>query len=204
MKSFLGYYISGIKYLQNILIITSIGIFLLALPAIFTFNPEFLPGNIKTILYFISYAAVTFVMAIRPLADIFPRFSYLRILVPLRKGFGILSASIIVSFILTKIIIFGSDYLLNFISIQYWKVSDYSLLAHLGDVTAVILLITSNIFSKKVLGKYWKKIQKLAYVYFYAGGLYEVFALNSIFAKYAMISVSFLLVLAFIIKRIKK
>ena len=204
MKSLLTYYIKGIKHLQSILVIGSIGIFLMVLPLTLTLNPEMLPETIKTTLYFISYAAVSFVMAIRPLADIFPKFHYLRMLVPLRKGFGILSASIIVSFILVKIITFGPEYLKDFLSAGYWNFSNYSFFAHLGDVTAVILLITSNIFSKKLLGKNWKRIQKLAYVYFYAGGIYEVLEFSDIFAAYAMTIVSFLVILAFIIKLFKK
>ena len=203
MKSFLSYYIQITKHVQSILVIGSIGIFLLAFPMAFAFHLDFLPKNISSILYLVSYSSVTFVMAIRPLADIFPT-PYIRMLVPLRKGFGILSASIIVSFILSKIIISGLSYFTILFSASSWKFSDYSIFAHLGDITAIILLATSNIFSKKLLGKNWKHIQKLAYVYFYAGGVYEVLAFHNTFAGYAMLGVSFLLSLAFIIKKSKK
>jgi DMSO/TMAO reductase YedYZ heme-binding membrane subunit len=39
----------------------------------------------------------------------------------------------------------------------------------LSEVTALILFVTSNNFSQKLLGKNWKRIQKLAYVYFLSG-----------------------------------
>lgn len=204
MKSFFINYIKGIKHLQSILILTSIGIFLLALPMVFAFNPDFLPKNIKTTLYLISFAAVSFVMAIQPLADIFPKIKWIRPLVVLRKGFGILSASIIISFILFKIITMGPKFLINFLLLDYWKFSNYSFFAHLGDVTAVILLATSNVFSKKILGKNWKRIQKLSYVYFYSGGIYEYFVFQDMFAAYAMLIVSFLVSLAFFINFFRK
>jgi DMSO/TMAO reductase YedYZ heme-binding membrane subunit len=55
-----------------------------------------------------------------------------------------------------------------------------------------------------VLGKNWKRLQKLAYVYFYSGGLYEVLALNSKFALYAMIIVTLTAIVAGIVNFIKR
>ena len=203
-KTFLQRYIAFIKALQDVLVVGSVGIFLIILPIMLVFIPEYLPAHIYKTLYFISYASVTFVMAIRPLADIFSSNKYLRMLVPLRKGFGILSASIIVSFLLQKVILQGVyPYFSKILSASYWSFSKYYFFAHLGDITAIILLATSNVFSKKILGKNWKRIQKLAYVYFYSGGLYEVLAFNDVFAAYALTFVSFLLLFTFFIKKIR-
>ena len=55
-----------------------------------------------------------------------------------------------------------------------------------------------------LLKKNWKRIQKLSYVYFYAGGIYEVLAFGDVFAGYAMTVVSFFVVLAFTLKTFKK
>lgn len=204
MKSFIPFYIKSIKHLQSILSIGSVGIFLLVLPMVLVFKPELLRETVKSTLFFISFASVSFVMAIRPLADIFSGNIWVRSLVVLRKGFGILSASIIVSFMLVKVVTLGSEYFINFSQISTWKISDFGIFARLGDVTAVVLLITSNTLSKNILGANWKRIQKLAYVYFYAGGLYEYLAFHDQFALYAMIIVSILVLTAFFINRSKK
>jgi DMSO/TMAO reductase YedYZ heme-binding membrane subunit len=41
----------------------------------------------------------------------------------------------------------------------------------LSEVTAIVLLLTSNNFSQKKLGIWWKRIQRSSYIYFVAGGL---------------------------------
>jgi DMSO/TMAO reductase YedYZ heme-binding membrane subunit len=151
-------------------------------------------------LYIISFAAVFLVMMIRPMADIFPHYLWLRRLVILRKGFGILSASIIVGFMLSAIIDPQSTYLQSFFTAHFWSFDKYTFFAHLGDVSGVILLITSNVFSQRILKQNWKRIQRLSYVYFYAGGIYEAFALNSTFALYAVLLVTNITLLAWAIK----
>lgn len=160
-----------------------------------------LPFSVMGILYTISLIAVTFVMSIRPLADIASDVPQIRALVILRKGFGVLSASIIVTFLLAKIIEPQSVYLASALTPAYWSLDRFSLFAHLGDITGVILLATSNTFSKRLLGPWWKRIQKLAYVYFYAGALYEMFALQSTFALVAMATVTVLVLIAWVKKR---
>lgn len=182
---------------QNLLI--GIGMILLAgIPIAFRF---FDPGfEVKGILFSISFAAVFLLMIIRPLADIFNERLFLRRWVILRKGFGILSASIIVGFMIDAIITPQSTYIASFLAGKYFSLNNYVLFAHLGDITGVILLLTSNRFSQKYLKQYWKRIQRLAYVYFYAGGIYEAFALDSLFAFYAILLVTNLTVLAWAIK----
>ena len=51
-----------------------------------------------------------------------------------------------------------------------WSIG-YPLMARLSEITAIILLATSNNFSQKKLGKNWKRIQRSSYVYFIAGGI---------------------------------
>jgi DMSO/TMAO reductase YedYZ heme-binding membrane subunit len=46
-----------------------------------------------------------------------------------------------------------------------------------------------------MLGPWWKRIQQLAYVYFYAGALYEMFALQS---TVAMVAISLVTVTVFV------
>lgn len=165
---------------------------------------DMLPFSVMGTLYTISLVSVTLVMSIRPLADIASGVPQIRALVILRKGFGVLSASIIITFLLAKIIEPESTYLASIFTPAYWSLDRYVLFAHLGDITGLILLITSNTFSKRILGPWWKRVQKLAYVYFYAGALYEMFALQSTFAMVAMGVVTVLVLTAWIKKRFEK
>jgi DMSO/TMAO reductase YedYZ heme-binding membrane subunit len=151
-------------------------------------------------LYQISFGAVFLVMIIRPLADIFNEQLWLRRLIILRKGFGILSASIIIGFMLSSVIAPGSPYLVSLLTAHYWSLKNYVLFAHLGDISGLILLLTSNTFSQKLLKQNWKRIQRLSYVYFYAGGIYEAAALGSDFAFYAMLIVTGFTISAWAIK----
>lgn len=163
-----------------------------------------LPMSVIGIFYTVSLVSVTFVMSIRPLADIANDVPQIRALVILRKGFGVLSASIIVTFLLAKLIEPESVYLASVLTPAYWSLNSFSLFAHLGDITGVILLITSNTFSKRILGPWWKRVQKLAYIYFYAGALYEMLALQSTFAMIAMGMVTVLVLIAWVKKRFEK
>lgn len=188
--------------IQDILIGISLA-FLVAIPVLSKIVD--IGVDTKGVLYMVSFGAVFLVMIIRPLADIFPGQLWLRRLVLLRKGFGILSASIIVSFLLASIIAPESTYLSSlFITADFYSFDRYKFFAHIGDITGFILLITSNTFSQRLLKRNWKRIQKLSYVYFYAGGIYEIFALDSTFALYAVLIVTDLIILAWVAKIARK
>ncbi len=176
---------------------------LVLLPISFAYFSESIPSDFTGFLYQVSLTAVFLVMLVRPLADIFSQATWLRSLVILRKGFGVFSAAIIVSFMLAKFMIDPAAYLTAFFSVEHWSLSGYQILAPLGDVSALILLITSNRFSKRVLGTNWKRVQKLAYVYFYAGALYEYLVLNQTFALVFAIIVAIVTVTAFLMKRLR-
>jgi DMSO/TMAO reductase YedYZ heme-binding membrane subunit len=109
------------------------------------------------------------VISIRPLADIFPRIKFLKKLIPLRKSFGILSACVVVTALFAKYI--QNPHLLPlYFNISNWDLY-YPLLSRLSEITGIILLITSNRFSQKYLKKWWKRIQRSAYIYFISGWL---------------------------------
>lgn len=185
-----------LRIVQNIIISISL-VILSVLPSLVAFGDEYV--KLESLLYKISFAAVFLVMLIRPLADIFRSQKWLRRLVYLRKSFGILSASIIVGFVIGDIISPESQYIVSMFTKEYWSLDGYILFAHIGDITAFILLITSNNLSMMLLKKNWKRIQKLAYAYFYSGGIYEAFALRSQWALIAMIIIAIVTTLAFII-----
>ncbi len=190
-----------LRIIQNIIIGVSLFI-LSALPLLIAFGDEYV--ELESALYKVSFVSVFLVMLIRPLADIFRSQKWLRKLVYLRKGFGILSASIIVGFVIGHIISPESQYIVSMFTKEYWSLEGYVLFAHIGDITAFILLITSNNLSMMLLKQNWKRIQKLAYVYFYSGGIYEAFALESKFALVAMIIITIITIIAFIINMKKR
>lgn len=189
-----------LRIIQNILLGISL-VLLALLPLWSAFGDS--NNSLQGVFYTISFTSVTLVMLVRPLADIFINQKWLRKLVFLRKGFGVLSASIIVGFMIGKIISPDSNYIASIFTREYWLLENYSLFAHLGDITGFILLVTSNNLSMMLLKKNWKRIQKLAYIYFYAGGIYEAFALDSSFAFVSMVMVLVISASAFIVKMLR-
>ncbi len=184
------------KIIQNILLGISL-VILTVLPLWSAFGDDNI--KIQGTLYLISFISVTLVMLVRPLANIFIKQKQLRKLVFLRKGFGVLSASIIVGFVIGDIITPESHYVASMFTQEYWSIKNYMLFAHIGDITGFILLITSNNLSVMLFKKNWKRIQKLAYVYFYTGGIYEIYATKSTFAIISMIVVTIMIFVAFIL-----
>lgn len=195
-------YIKTIKYLQNIFLFISIGI-MMSLPLMLVFYENNLSNNTIQNLYAIAHTSLFFVMIIRPLADIFTQIKWIRPLVILRKGVGVLSASIIVSFILAKLIIDPIQYLNNIFTLEYWSMVDYAVLGHMADISAIILIITSNNFSKNILGTWWKRVQKLSYVYFYGSAFYVFLSYGNIHQLIAIIVITIVTIIAFIINRKK-
>ncbi len=164
-------YFTFIKYLQQVLLFISI-LVMIVFPLILVFSPDSISSIMTLKIYSVAHISLFFVMMVRPLADIFTKTKWIRPLVILRKGAGVFSASIVVSFIISKLMMDPSGYISSIGAIKYWSLTNYALLAHLADISAVILIITSNNLSKRILGSWWKKIQRLSYVYFYASVLY--------------------------------
>lgn len=188
-------YIRSIQLFQKISLGISV-LIMLVLPLVIVFYPDSLSEQATLRLYDISHIAVFLVMVIRPLADIFTKSTKIRPLVILRKGVGVLSASIIVSFILAKIIIDPSGYFASLFTGQYWSFENLAILAHLGDLSAIFLIITSNNLSKRILGAWWKRIQRLSYVYFYASSLYVLLIFSDTTVLLSMIIVTVLTYIA--------
>ncbi len=193
-------YLQTIRYTQDVFLALSI-VILCVLPCILAFKPSVISGVVFSSLYTISHVSIFFVMAIRPLADIFLDIRFLRPLVILRKGVGVLSASIVVSIMLSKIIIDPVAFFSALGTFTYWSLTNLALLTHLADITAVLLLITSNHYSKRILGLWWKRVQRLSYVYFYASGVYVLVILGETTMYYSLGMVSILTLLAFLKNR---
>ncbi len=190
-------YFKTIQYAQEILVISGI-VVLAFFPLVLIFARDTIGSADIQHIYSISHIFLFFVMIVRPLADIFTGVSWLRPLVILRKGAGVLSASIVVSFIIAKIIVDPLGYLSGIVTLPYWSLVDYAVLGHVADISAIILLVTSNNFSKRILGSWWKKVQKLAYVYFYGSALYVYLAYGTHDMLVAIVIVTILTLVAFI------
>jgi len=193
-------YLKSIKFIQSILLGISI-LILMTLPIGLAFYSDFFSVSLSQKLFTISHWFLFFVMLVRPAADIFTKTKLIRPLVILRKSTGVLSASIIVSFIIAKLIVDPSGYLSSLLTLKYWSLANYAVLAHMADLTAIVLLITSNNFSKKLLGSWWKKIQRLSYVYFYTSAFYVLFLYGNIDVLVALILVTTLTYVAFLKNR---
>ncbi len=196
-------YLTTIKLLQQFFLVTSICIMVI-LPLVLAFVPEKLSEETILLMYDLSHITIFFVMLIRPLADIFIKSKWVRPLVILRKGVGVLSASIVVSFIFAKLIIDPVSYLQAFGTSEYWSVQNFALFAHLADISAIILLITSNNLSKRLLGSLWKRVQKLSYVYFYGSSLYVYLAFGNRHLLYSMIIITAVTVLAYALNQCRR
>lgn len=128
---------------------------------------QFLGHSLYTWMYIIAWYSVIFVMAIRPLADLFPKYKFLKKLCLLRRAFWIISAMMICTFLVNKWVVNPSSIPATFTLAQWWLWQP--LMASLSDFSAIILLLTSNNFSQRKLWKNWKKIQRVSYVYLIAG-----------------------------------
>ncbi|NVP17824.1 ferredoxin [Candidatus Gracilibacteria bacterium] len=126
-------------------------------------------NNFMGFMFDLSWWSVVFVMAIRPLSDLFPKLGILKKLVSLRKAFGILSSSIIVVNLIGPMFLDFSKFI-NYFSSVKWGVY-YPIISRISEITAIILLVTSNNFSQKNLGIWWKRIQRSSYLYFICGGI---------------------------------
>lgn len=196
-------YIRTIQFLQKFFLGVSF-LIMLILPLVIVFYPESLSEQTTLRLYGMSHITIFFVMIIRPLADIFTKSTKIRPLVILRKGVGVLSASIIVSFILSKVIIDPSGYVGSLLTPEYWSFENLRILAHLGDLSAVLLVFTSNNLSKKLLGLWWKRVQRLSYVYFFASSLYVFFILDDTLVLLSMTIVTALTYIAYLKNKERK
>lgn len=188
-------YFQTIKYLQETFLGIAI-LILMVLPPLMVFNPDIITSTVTSQLFDISHYFLFFVMVIRPLADIFTKTKWIRPLVILRKGTGVISASIIVSFILAKLIVDPVGYFGSIFTLPYWSMLNYAVFAHLADLSAVILLVTSNNLSKRLLGTWWKKVQQLSYVYFYGSVLYVLFSYRNTYLIYVLIVITGLTIIA--------
>ena len=154
----------------------------------------------------IAWWSVTFLMLIRPLADLFPKYLILRRLVILRKWLGILSSAIVLSHLYLSYNVQATNFWISvwqffapYLTLAKWEWMN--IFARLSEFTAIILLVTSNNISQKLMWVWWKRIQKLSYIYFVAAWMY-IASFGSNIAYYCIWVVILLTLAAFIKKKI--
>lgn len=196
-------YLALIKRIQQILLTLSV-ILMMVLPLVLVLYPDFLSDTAINHFYTVSHLLIFFVMMVRPLADLLTTSRWVRPLVILRKGAGVMSAAIAVSFLFAKLIVDPQGYLAGMRTLPYWSLWGYAVLAHMADISAIALLVTSNNLSKKLLGVWWKRIQKLSYVYFYGSALYVYLSYGDTNLLIAMALVTVVTLMAFIENRNKR
>lgn len=194
-------YFDFIAKLQRTMLYLSYA-FIIILPILFAYVPTLATADVKSFLFDLSLFTAFLVMCIRPMADLMPKSPWVRPLVILRKGFGTFSAVIIVSFVFANVLVDGMSALTHYLTLPAWRLADGAFLGPVGDISAFILLITSNQFSKRLLGANWKRVQKLAYVYFAAGALYEFLLIGTTMALIYLVIAAGLGGAAFCVKRL--
>lgn len=114
----------------------------------------------------ISWNLLIIIMFLRPLRDIFPKLKFLDYWVKLRKELWI----IVWIFWLAHVVWF---FLWLWMFVEFlsnptmWDYKWYLFWWVLAFIVSIPLVITSNLFSIKLLGKNWKKLQALAYLMFF-------------------------------------
>ena len=151
--------------------------------------------DLKNLLWDVSWYSVTVLLLIRPLGDLLLRFTWLRRLLLLRQGLGILSSAVVVTNLAFTVA--GDPFAL--FSATAWGIDNPSTLGHIAELTGFVLLVTSNGFSQRLLGTWWKRIQRFAYFYFFAAGIYLVY-LGKTGAAVSMALVALLWIAAYIKK----
>lgn len=138
-----------------------------SLQAWWLMGADFLSTSPYQLFFDASLLAVFFVMVIRPLSDIFSTTMFLKKLIFLRKSLWIFSAIIIITIMISGWISNPELSFFNYFTLDKWRWW-YPIIARISELTAIILLLTSNTYSMKLLKKNWKRIQKLSYPYFFA------------------------------------
>ena len=116
----------------------------------------------------LSWKILLVILALRPASQIFVDFKILKTLLPLRKELGIFCGSLGIAHSIGYFLNAEISLPAGFLDAQIWDISQNYFWGMIGFIIAVVLTLTSNIFSIKLLKKYWKKLHRLTYVFFIA------------------------------------
>ncbi len=148
----------------------------------------------------IGWQMLIAVMVVRPLADLFPKIKLLRTLVLLRKEIGIWSALLILAHVVGYLIVKDISIVEWIMQPSSWSLSSPMGWGTIGTVAVLPVLLTSNKFSIIKLKRWWKRVQKLTYLFF-IGGAVHIILLGEEEAWAAVILVSGLMFAAWFKKK---
>lgn len=114
----------------------------------------------------------------RPLRDILPRLGILKKIVALRKEIWIISGVFIVTHSVWFFLNAKMSLLTWFTNPDYYNLTNLFGWWMIGMYIGIILTITSNKFSQKLLWKNWKRLQRLTYLFFIFGAIHIAFVDN--------------------------
>ena len=130
------------------------------------------PVTSSNIYWEIAMYAATFTLIIRPIYDFFPGSDVLRALLKWRKGIGLISSGIVISFWLSRnVSLTDITPLLNYFSATKWNFTVENVLERTTEITALTLFLISNKWMVLHFNKLWRQLQKLAYVYFLSAAI---------------------------------
>ncbi len=124
-----------------------------------------------TDIHFVEYGKLGWniliaIMLIRPLSDVIPNLKILKTLVLFRKEFGILSGVLIAIHSYKYFALGNKNILIEIFNPKYWDFNTIFGWGMAGFIITIILLLTSNNFSIRLLKNSWKKFQELSYLLF--------------------------------------
>ena len=123
-------------------------------------------------LYFAWAAWITLLIIVlsRPLADLF-KVKILSFLTSNRKYLGWLCGLTVILHIFIYALNFNLP-LTFFFDLSYWDFSRAIGWGLLAFATMIPLVLTSNLYSIKLLKRNWKRLQRLTYLFFIASGIH--------------------------------
>jgi DMSO/TMAO reductase YedYZ heme-binding membrane subunit len=122
----------------------------------------------------IGWIVLICVMSVRPVSQIFPDFGVFRALYMLRREFGIFAGLMIFSHFIGYLLLAHVSIFSIFTKSVYWNVNGYFFWGIVGLLFMIPVFITSNKTAMLFLKKYWRYIQKLAYLFLLFGGIHII------------------------------
>ena len=122
-------------------------------------------------------------LAVRPMGDLFPDLRIFRGILPLRKEAGILCASLGIAHSIGYFLINGIPLPAGFFDPVFIDPTNYLSWGMLGFLMAILLGMTSNIFSMRLLKRNWKRLHRLVYVFFFVTVAHVVLIRMSLYGE---------------------
>ena len=128
-------------------------------------------------IHFIEYGEMGWkvliaIMLIRPISDVFSDLKILKTLCALRKELGIFTALLLIIHSYSFFAIKEKNIFTEILNSKYWHLNNQLTWGILGFIVTIILLITSNNISVRILKKHWKTCQRLTYLLFFFSAIH--------------------------------